>query len=126
MHDTSIEILALPCNRAFTEQLEIIEVYINCIVENDVRYDFRIKRCSVDFYAHMCFKGFMGIYIICIYLRIFVSNNILISHDVRVTLTRRVLLVERELLTLPDHVRSSHTFSGVLVIHFLDFCLVFF
>ena len=111
-----------------TEKLEIIEVYINCIVKNDVRYDFRIKRGSVGFYAHLCFKGFMHmvIYFICIYLCILMSNNILISHDVRVTLIRRVLLVERKLFTLPDHLRSSHTFSGVLVTHFLDFCLVFF
>ena len=39
--------------------------------------------------------------------------------------TRQVLLVEQELLALPEHMRSPWIFSGVLVAQSLVFCLVF-
>jgi len=48
------------------------------------------------------------VYVICIHLRILVSNAISISDDVRViTVTRRVSHAEQELLTLPEHMSSS-------------------
>jgi hypothetical protein len=39
--------------------------------------------------------------------------------------TRQVLLVEQELLALPEHMRSPWIFSGVRVAQSLVFCLVF-
>jgi len=47
-------------------------------------------------------------------------------------LTRRVSLVEQELLTLPEHMNSPHVFSAVrvtrslvLYVYFVDRCLSF-
>ena len=54
-------------------------------------------------------------------------------HTVCTRLTRRVPLVEHELLNLPEHMSSSPVFSGVrvtrylvLCVCFVDRCLVFF
>ena len=43
----------------------------------------------------------------------------------RLTATRRVSHVEQELLTLPEHLSSSHDFSRVRVVRFLVFCVIF-
>jgi hypothetical protein len=41
----------------------------------DFRYDFRIKRYSVRVYLHLFVGGLMFIYVICVCLRIVVSNT---------------------------------------------------
>ena len=41
------------------------------------------------------------------------------------TVTRRVLLVDHQLITLPETSRSSPVFNGVYVARYLVFCVVF-
>jgi hypothetical protein len=77
-----------------------------------------------SFLIPFCFVGSSCfINVICIYVRIPVSNTISVSFNR--TVTWRVSHMEQELLTLPEHLSSLSVFSGLLVARSLVFCVVF-
>ena len=106
----------------------------NFWLESDFFYTFTKQDCPFRtqcicicfglFLTPICFVGgSCCIYVICIYLRILVSNTISISDDkCRLTVTRRMSHVEQELLTLPQHLKSTLGFSGISVARSLVFC----
>jgi hypothetical protein len=66
----------------------------------------------------------------CLYKIIVVNTFRSFPHSWLITdfvkkLTRRLPLVEQELLTFPDHMRSSQVFSGVRVARSLVLCVMF-
>ena len=82
-----------------------------------VRYDFTWERYSVRFDSHLFCREFM--FYKC-YLCLFTNTGF--QHIIHVrwcpcllTVTRRVSLMEQELLTLAHHLRSTPVFSGVRV-----------
>ena len=75
----------------------------------DVRYEFRVKRCSFRLYYYLLCRRFTFYYLFWCHLKV----------------TRRVAIVEQELLTLPEHLRSPRLFCGVRVARSLVFCVVF-
>ena len=76
----------------------------------DVRYEFRVKRCSFRLYYYLLCRRFTFYYLFWCHLKV----------------TRRVAIVEQELLTLPEHLRSPRLFCGVRVARSLVFCVMFF
>jgi hypothetical protein len=58
------------------------------------------------------------------YVRILVSTTISISISCRLTVTRRVSLMEQELLILLEHICSPPVFSGVRVNRSLVLCVM--
>ena len=72
-------------------------------IRSRVLFTYNQNQNSICFVEGSCF-----IYVICVYLRIQVYNTISISDDVRCCLTvkRRVLNMEQELLSLPVHLSS--------------------
>ena len=81
----------------------------------DVHLDFRVKTMFGSSLPPNFFSYF--VYVICIHLRILVSNMISISDDVRViTVTRRVSHAEQELLTLPELMSSSLNLAEFVLI----------
>jgi hypothetical protein len=64
------------------------------------------------------------------YVPLFVNTSRFFPHSWLITrfvtrLTRQVLLVEQELITLPEHLSSPPIFSGVRVTRSLDLCVCF-
>jgi len=55
----------------------------------------------------------------------FVLNHLLLITGFVTRLTRRVTLVEQELLTLPEHLSLSPVFNGVRVTRSLVLCVCF-
>ena len=61
----------------------------------------------------------------------FFFTSICVQHDFhtiawRLIVTRLIFIVDQELLTLPEHLGSPADFSGVRVVQFLVFCVLFF
>ena len=54
-----------------------------------------------------------------------ILSSFMTYHRVLTRLARRVLLVEQELPTLPEHLSSSPVFSGVRVTQSLVLCVCF-
>ena len=84
----------------------------------DFRYKFRVTRCSVRLYYYL-FYGRFTFYLCFLYLLTYTG----VQHDFPViwcwchlTVTRRVTIVERELLTLPENLRSSWVFVGFVLL----------
>jgi hypothetical protein len=93
----------------------------------DVRYEFRVKRCSVPLYYYLFCRRFT-FYLWFLYL--LTHTGVQQDFPVRwrwchLTGTRRVAIGEQELLTLPEHLRSLRFLCGVRVARSLDFCVVF-
>jgi hypothetical protein len=88
----------------FVFSFSIVELFpwcgILCLSFNNYSYF-----TPISFVWSSCF-----IYLICIYLRILVSNTISISDDVRA-----VPHVEQKLLTLPEHLILPPGLSGIHV-----------
>jgi len=92
----------------------------------DVRYEFRVKRCSVRLYYYLLCRRFM--FYLC-FLYLFTYTGVQHEFPVRrcwchLTVTRMVTIVEQELLTLPEHLSSPRVFCGVRVARSLFFCVV--
>ena len=84
----------------------------------------------VRFYSDLLCRGFMYIYVACIILYILMYNSIFIKwRTFRLTVTRRVSLVEQEVYFLPGHSRflvgDRDTQSLILCVDVVHHCLSF-
>ena len=100
-------------------KLHVFTFLVRCC---DVRYDFRVKRCLILLDSHLLCRGFMYIYVFCIYLCVLDFHIRWCSCGL--TETRRV---EQKLLILPVHMSSLPVFlSGVRVFLSLVFHVMFY
>jgi hypothetical protein len=83
----------------------------------DVRYDSRVKRCSIHLYSQLFGREF--IFYLCFFLNLFTHTGV--HHDFhlrgcscRLKLTRRM---EQELITLPKYLSSPHYFAGFVLLN---------
>ena len=129
-----VEILLFTCLNGLrvvnVVKLHVFTILVPCC---DVRYDFCVTMIiASSLLLCVLFMLFVFIYVICIYLcYLYLLTYNGVQHDFhirwcscRVTITRRVSLVEKKLLTLPESLSSPSVFSGI---RFVDHCLsVFF
>jgi hypothetical protein len=88
----------------------------------EVRYEFRVKWCSVHLYYYLLCRRFTFYLCFFVFINVYWCATRFWCH---LTVTRRVTIVDHELLTLPEHLWSPQVFCGVRVARSLVFCVVF-
>ena len=120
--------ILLFCNAMICCSLHLVN--LRCVEKiMSIQHPFPIQKIIRMLY-HLTNKIYISVHVLFILLCMYLFTGVQHYVDIRwcscrLTVTQRVLLVEQNLLTHPEHLSSTSVFSGFRVARSLVFCGVF-